>query len=76
MKKILVALLLFIFSFSNIFAYNPTNKDEKTLNSLYKQVDVLSEKKPEQVEKLYEKVLKIIPSLKKDDKNKYLITSL
>lgn len=76
MKKILVASLLFIFSFSNTFAYTPTNKDEKTLNNLYKQVDVLSEKKPEQVEKLYEKVLKIIPSLKKDDKNKYLITSL
>lgn len=76
MKKVLVASLLFIFSFSNVFAYTPTIKDEKALNNLYKQLDILVEKKPNQVERLYEKVLKIIPTLKKDDKNKYLITSL
>lgn len=76
MKKLLVASLLFIFSYSNIFAYTPTSKDEKTLNTLYKQVDILSEKKPEQIKALYEKILKITPTLTKDDKNKYLITSL
>lgn len=73
MKKILASLLLFLLSVSSIYAYTPTLKDEKTLNSLYKQIDVLIDKKPDQAEKLHQKIEKILPTLSKDDRTKYLI---
>lgn len=76
MKKILISLMIIILSLTNTFAYISTSKDEEKLTNIYKQVDVLSKKNPEQIKILYEKVLKIIPTLTKDDRNKYLITNL
>lgn len=74
MKKIILFVILFCFSFSlNTFAYSPTAKDTKTLNSVFKQIDLIYEKQPEKVEKLYDKISKILPSLKKDNQTKYII---
>jgi len=75
MKKLITIFLLFSF-FSTTFAYNPTVKDTKTLNSVYKQIDLIYEKQPEKIEKLYEKISKILPSLKKDNQTKYIVREL
>jgi len=75
MKKIILFILLFCFSL-NTFAYNPTVKDTKTLNSVFKQIDLIYEKQPEKVEKLYDKISKILPSLKKDNQTKYIVIEL
>ncbi len=76
MKKIAWLLLVFLLSFQTIFAYSPTLKDTNTLKQLYAQIDLLITKNPKQAEKLNQNIIKIIPSLKKDDRNKYLITNL
>lgn len=75
MRKIFVFFLLIVFS-ANTFAYNPSLKDNRTLELVYKKIDVIYEKQPEKIEKLYTKISKVLPSLKKDNQTKYLITWL
>lgn len=76
MKKFVWLFLVFLLSFQTILAYTPTLKDENTLKSMYSQVDILVEKYPEKAVKLFKDINQIIPSLTKDDKNKYLVTNL
>ncbi len=44
-KKILLIILVFIFSINSIFAYNPTKKDKIVLNKIYRIVDKKFSKK-------------------------------
>jgi hypothetical protein len=45
MKKILAMILLFVLFAQNVIAFNPTQNDEKIVQSLEKRIDKLIEKK-------------------------------
>ena len=45
LKKILLIILIFIFSINSIFAYNPTKKDKIVLNKIYRIIDKKFSKK-------------------------------
>lgn len=76
MKRIIAIILLLVLTITSTFAYNPTTKDTKNLNNIYKNIDVLYEAQPLKVEKLYNQLQKIVSSLKKDNQQKYIITEL
>lgn len=76
MNKILASLLVLILSISSTFAYNPSLKDTRTLNSVYKTIDLINDNQPSKVENLYNKLQKILPSFKKDNQQKYILTEL
>jgi hypothetical protein len=41
MIKIITVFLIFIFSFTGVFAYSPSTKDYKLLNTIYKKIDLI-----------------------------------
>jgi len=75
MKKLLSILLLFILSASSLFAYNPTVKDKKLLNSVYRKIDSINNKQPSKLEKLYKKI-EIIKDKNLKERISYIINEL
>jgi len=75
MKKIIVFFLLFSI-FSTTFSYNPTYKDEKSLKTLYKQIDFIYQNNPNKILIIKSNLNNILPTLKKDNKNKYFLSQL
>lgn len=76
MKKILSFSLLFLFIFNISFAYNPTAKDEKTLNNVYVKIDIIYNKNPLTVEKLYKQIFSVKDKYKSNERAYYLISEL
>jgi len=76
MKKIISIILIFILSISSTFAYNPSIKDTKNLNNLYKTIDLLYESQPSKVNDINDKLKSLVTTLKKDNQQKYIITEL
>lgn len=76
MKKIISIIILLVLTISSTFAYNPTIKDTKSLNNLYKTIDVLHEAQPNRIDEINNKLKLILPTLKKDNQQKYIITEL
>lgn len=76
MNKIISIILLLILAISSTFAYNPSIKDTRSLNNLYKTIDVLHEAQPDRIDEINNKLKLILPTLKKDNQQKYIITEL
>ena len=61
MKKIFISLMLaFSFLFSTTYWYNMTVKDEKIVNKINNKIDLIYKKSPIKVEKIYNKIQKIL----------------
>jgi len=73
MKKILAFCFLFLFIFQTSFAYSPTAKDEKTLRGVYSKIDVIYNKKPSTIEKLYQQIISVKEKYKPNQRAYYLL---
>jgi len=76
MKKFFVSLIISFFFATNLFAYTPTEKDQSNLNNIYKKIDLIYEKKPDSIQKLYSQIQKSKDKYIKNEKIYYLLTSL
>lgn len=76
MKKIILSLIISFFFVSNLFAYTPTEKDNSNLNKIYSKIDLIYEKKPDSIQKLYSQIKKSKDKYIKNEKIYYLLTSL
>jgi len=76
MKKLLSFSLFFLFIFNISFAYNPTTKDEKTLNKVYLKIDIIYSKKPLMVENLHKQIIWVKDKYKSNERAYYLLSEL
>ena len=76
MKKLLISLIISFFFATNLFAYTPTEKDNSNLNKIYSKIDLIYEKKPDSIKKLYWQIQKSKDKYIKNEKLYYLLSSL
>lgn len=76
MKKIISFFVIFSVLLSTAFAYTPTTKDVSTLNNVYSKIDVIYNKTPLVVEKLYKQILWVKDRYKSNERAYYLLSEL
>ncbi|MFK7780651.1 MAG: excalibur calcium-binding domain-containing protein [Candidatus Gracilibacteria bacterium] len=76
MKKILLTLSVLALLFTTTFAYNPTSKDDEVLQTVYVKLDLMYEKNPQSMDKLYLQVGKLKSKYVKIPRVYYLIEEL
>jgi endonuclease YncB( thermonuclease family) len=76
MNKILSIILIFILTFSSIYAYNPTIKDEQLLNNVYLKIWPIIDKAPTKVWILQKKISELKDQFKNNDRIVYIFTEL
>ena len=76
MKKFLISLIISFFFVSNLFAYNPTEKDTTTLNNIYSKIDLIYQKNPDSIQKIYNKIEKDKDKYIKNEEIFYLLSSI
>lgn len=75
MRKLILFLLFFSISL-NAFAYNPTLNDTKFLNWFYNQINSIYKSNPDKILVIQKNLNNILPTLKKENRNKYLLTQI
>lgn len=76
MKKILAIITMFLLFITTTFAYAPTSKDEQILQAVYVKIDIIYEKSPEKIEKLYSQLESILPKLTNKPRIYYILNEL
>jgi len=55
MNKLICFLIIFLVSFSNIYAYNPSSADVRILNKIYKKIDRINSSSDTKIKKILPK---------------------
>ncbi len=76
MKKLIILLFIFFTFVSYSFSYNPTNNDEKALNSIYLKIDKIWGKDSEKVLKLGQQIDLSKSKYLKNEKIYYLLSKI
>lgn len=76
MKKTIVIFLMFLSSITGVLAYSPTSKDEKILNKIYPQLDLICKKSEKKCKVIKIKIDKISYKYKKKEKLYFLLTEI